>query len=85
MHAQLRTTVRLDESLLEEAKAQAARQKKTLTSLIEEGLRLVIARSRTTAPRKKVVLPVSHSGGGPMPGVDINNSADLMDILEGRL
>jgi hypothetical protein len=80
---QLRTTVRLEESLLEEAKAHAARQDKTLTSLIEEGLRLVIAKSRTPAPRKKVVLPVSRSGGGPMPGVNINHSAELLDILEG--
>jgi hypothetical protein len=82
---QLRTTVRLEESLLEEAKAQAAHQNKTLTSLIEEGLRLVIARSQAQTPRKKVVLPVSRSGGGPMPGVEISNSADLLDILEGRL
>jgi hypothetical protein len=82
---QLRTTVRLDESLLEEAKAQAARQKKTLTSMIEEGLRLVIANSPTSQHRKKVVLPVSRAGGGLMPGVDLNNSADLLDILEGRL
>jgi hypothetical protein len=84
MHNQLRTTVRLDEGLLEEAKAQAARQRKTLTSLIEEGLRLIIAKSNAPEPRKKVVLPVSTCGGGTMPGVDLNNTADLLDILEGR-
>jgi hypothetical protein len=82
---QLRTTVRLEENLLEEAKAQASRQSRTLTSLIEEGLRLAIVSSQIPAHRKKVVLPVSRCGGGTMPGVDINNSAELLDILEGRI
>ena len=39
---QLRTTVRLEESLLEQAKAEAASRKTTLTALIEEGLNTVI-------------------------------------------
>jgi hypothetical protein len=81
---QLRTTVRLEEGLLETAKAQAAREKKTLTSLIEEGLRLVIAKSQAPVPRAKVELPVSTCSGGPLPNVDINKSAELLDILEGR-
>jgi hypothetical protein len=80
----LRTTVRLDENLLENAKKQAALQNRTLTSLIEEGLRTVLASSRVPTPRKKVVLPVSRAGGGVMPGVNLNNSAELLDILEGR-
>jgi hypothetical protein len=80
----LRTTVRLEESLLEQAKAEAARRNKTLTALIEEGLRLALVNPRTRIRRKKVVLPVSRQTGGTQPGVDINSSADLLDILEGR-
>jgi len=80
----LRTTVRLEESLLELAKAEAARRNKTLTAMIEEGLRLALANPPAPARRKKVTLPVSRCGGGTMPGVDIGNSADLLDILEGR-
>ena len=79
----LRTTVRLEESLLEQAKALAARQNKTLTSLIEEGLHLVIKDARKPARRKKVVLPLCRQGGGTLPGVDISNSAELLDIMEG--
>ena len=82
---QLRTTVRVEESLLEQAKAQAARQNQTLTSLIEEGLRLVISKASSATPRKEVVLPVSGQGGGTMPGVDLSDSAGLLDILEGRV
>ena len=81
----LRTTVRLEESLLAEAKAQAARENRTLTSLIEEGLRLAISKPGATARRKKVELPVSSRGGGTMPGVDLANSAGMLDLLEGRL
>jgi len=82
---QLRTTVRLEESLLEQAKAEAARRNTTLTSLIEEGLHLVMKEARKPARRKKVVLPVSKKTGWTLPGVDINNSAELLDIMEGYL
>ena len=81
----LRTTVRLEERLLTEAKAQAARENRTLTALIEEGLRLAISKPKTPARRKIVDLPVSRGGGGTMPGVDLANSAGLLDLLEGRL
>jgi hypothetical protein len=82
---QLRTTVRLEESLLEQAKAEAARQNKTVTALIEEGLYLVLKNAQNPVPRKKVVLPVSRQGGGTLPGVDLSNSAELLDIMEGYL
>ena len=82
---QLRTTVRLEESLLEQAKVVAAQQNKTLTSLIEEGLYRVIKDAQNPVPRKKVVLPVSTRSGGTLPGVDISNSAELLDIMEGYL
>jgi hypothetical protein len=82
---QLRTTVRLEESLLEQAKAEAARRNTTLTSLVEEGLHLVLKEAQKPVRRKKVVLPVSTRTGGTWPGIDINNSAELLDIMEGYL
>jgi hypothetical protein len=80
---QLRTTIRLEESLLEQAKAEAARQNKTLTSLVEEGLHLVLKEARKPADRKRTPMPVSKRTGGTWPGIDINNSADLLDIMDG--
>ena len=80
----VRTMVRLDERLLEQAKAEAARRNKTLTAMIEEGMRLALASPPTPVRRKKATLPLSRRGGGTMPGVDIGNSADLLDILDGR-
>jgi uncharacterized protein DUF6364 len=82
---QLRTTIRLEESLLEQAKAEAARQNKTLTSLVEEGLHLVLKEAQKPVRRKKIVVPVSKRTGGTWPGIDINNSAELLDIMDGYL
>jgi hypothetical protein len=79
---QLRTTVRLEESLLEQAKAEAARRNTTLTSLIEQGLYLVIKEGQKAVAGEKYKLPISTRGGGTWPGIDISNSADLLDIMD---
>ena len=41
-----RTTVRLPQDLLNRAKRKALAERRTLTSLIEEGLRLVVQQRR---------------------------------------
>ncbi|MFB3776990.1 MAG: DUF2191 domain-containing protein [Bryobacteraceae bacterium] len=81
----MRTTVRLNDALLADAKREAERRGETLTSLIDQGLRLVLARSRSPRRRPRVVLPECRAGGGVLSGVDLNDSASLVDIMEGRL
>ncbi len=81
----MRTTVRLDDALLEHAKQEARRRGETLTALIDQGLRLVLSQSRPRKRRPRVVLPVCRAGGGTLPGVDLNDSASLLDIMEGRM
>ena len=76
----MRTTVRLDDGLLEQAREEARRRGETLTALIEEGLRHELARSKQT-PRPRVELPIFDLGG-LMPGVDLSNNASLLEILE---
>lgn len=80
-----RTTVRLDDSLLREAKSLAARRGRTLTSLIEQGLHDQLARDRTTQAREPVVLPTFEGGGGLRPGVDLDDSAATLELLEEEL
>jgi hypothetical protein len=80
----MRTTVRLDEELLRQAKAAAAREGETVTSLIERGLRLVLASARRRPQRARVTLPVSRAKGGTRPGVNLDDSSTLLDILDGR-
>ena len=79
-----RTTVLLHDELMARAKRKAAAEGRTLTSVIEEGVRAVVAESGKQAKPRRVVLPVSKATGGPMPGIDISNSAALqeMDDLE---
>ena len=80
----MRTTVRLDDALLERARREAARRGVTLTSLIEQGLRLVLRRPVRQPERPRVELPECRAGGGVLPGVDLDDSAALLDRLDGR-
>ena len=79
-----RTTIRLPENLLNRAKRKAAAEGRTLTSLIEEGLRLVVAEHRRATKAKRVLPRISKATGGPMPGVDLTDLSALqeMDDLE---
>jgi hypothetical protein len=80
----MRTTVRLDDALLERAKREAERRGETLTALIERGLRLVLARPEKRPERHRVEIPVCREGGGTLPGIDLDDSAALLDTVEGR-
>ena len=80
----MRTTVRLDERLLERARSEAARRGATLTSLIEEGLQLVLRRPKRPSNQTIVKLPECRASGGTLPGVDLDDSAALLDRMEGR-
>jgi hypothetical protein len=78
----MRTTVRLDDDLLREAKGLAARTGRTLTSVIEDGLREALARHRRRQEGPRVALP-SFKGKGLRPGVDLDDTAGLLDIMDG--
>jgi len=73
-----RTTVRLPTELLARAKRKAAAEGRTVTSLIEEGLRLVIASNGKQSREKHNNPPVSEASGGLMPGL----GWDDLSILE---
>ena len=77
----MRTTVRLDDRLLAEAKKLAAESGRTLTSVLEEALRETLARRRSR-PRIKPVRLKTVKGNGVRPGVDLDDGASLLDIME---
>ena len=61
-----RTTVRLPKELLNRARRKAAAEGCTLTSLIEDGLRLAVGEQQKRSKAEKRVLPrVSTATGGP--------------------
>ena len=77
----MRTTVRLDPHLLAEAKKVAAATGRTLTAVIEDALRVVVARRRQTRGRRDVTLTVVD-GHGVRPGVDLDDAAALLDVMD---
>jgi hypothetical protein len=77
----MRTTISLDDDLLGEAKERAARAGRTLSQVVEDALRESFLR-HDQAVRKPIKLIVSKEGGGLRPGVDINNNAALLDLME---
>jgi hypothetical protein len=76
-----RTTVRLDDAILEQAKAEAQRRGETLTSLIDQGLRLVLAQKLGPKKREYVRIPVSSATGGVYPGVNLDSMAAMEEFL----
>ena len=78
----MRTTVRLDDDLLRQTKALAAQTGRTLAAVIEDALRETLARSRSRRGQPRVVLP-TFKGSGLRPGVDLDDSAGLLEIMEG--
>ena len=75
-----RTTVRLPDDLIRRAKRKAAAEGRTLTALIEDGLRRVLDERRPAGKAKRVLPPVSAATGGLMPGIDLNDSAALHEM-----
>jgi hypothetical protein len=77
----MRTTIRIDEELLREAMLVAARSGKTLNEVIEDALRESLARQRAGVAREPVRL-ITIGGSGPRPGVDLDDSAGLLDVTD---
>lgn len=78
----MRTTIRIDDRLLAEAKAQAARSGRTLTAVVEDALRAALRRRERPGGTRPPDLPTSP-GGRLQPGVDLDDSAALLDLMEG--
>jgi hypothetical protein len=76
----MRTTIRLNDDLLQRAKKRAADEGRTLTSLVEEALTVVLSTPKVSR-RKRVTLPVSKASGGVLPGVDLNRASDLEEVM----
>jgi len=78
----MRTTIRLDDALLRHAKAHAARTGRTLTALIEDALRAALAPRAEPGRNEGITLP-TFNGTGVQPGVDLDNTAALVDLMDG--
>jgi len=77
----MRTTIRLADPVLRDAKKLAAETGRSLTAVIEDTLREAMARHKTVR-RRRVRLP-TFAGRGLRPGVNLDNWASLLDRMEG--
>ncbi len=76
----MRTTVRINDDILKRAKKRAANEGRTLTSLIEEALAVILSQPKARR-RDRLKLPVSSASGGVLPGVDLNRSCELEEVM----
>lgn len=79
----MKTTLDLDPALLAEAKALGARERVSVTRLIEEGLRLRLrAPRRARRGRAGVRLPVYRGKSGLAPGIDARSTRAMLDAAD---
>jgi hypothetical protein len=77
----MRTTVRLPEELMRQVKRLAAETHRTLTQVMADALRSEISRHQAPARWPRVELPTGD-GDGLLPGVDLDDTAGLLDLME---
>jgi metal-responsive CopG/Arc/MetJ family transcriptional regulator len=77
----MRTTIRLDDQLLTEVKKLAHQRGQSMTAVIEESLRQMLAQ-REEMRAEPLVKLITVSGNGLQPGVDLDDSAALLDLME---
>jgi hypothetical protein len=76
----MKTTLNIDDSLMQRLKREAARQGTTMSQLVESALRLLFQQSRRAVPELPP-LP-SFSSGGAL--VDVANREALYEAMEAR-
>ncbi len=77
----MKTTIQLDDQLLSEAKQYAAQTGRTLKAVIEDALRESLARTKVPQPQASVALK-TFKGRGVQPGVDLDDTSSLLDLME---
>jgi hypothetical protein len=77
----MRTTITIDDHLLQEAKAEALRTNRTLGEIVAEGLQSVLGRREKPNRQPRTSL-VTFKGSGVLPGIDLDDSAELLSRME---
>ncbi len=77
----MRTTINLPDDLLAKLRKAAAEQGTTITALIEDSLRASLSRRTRTARANRISL-ITFGRKGLQPGVDLDDSAALLDLME---
>lgn len=85
MASHMKTTIHIPDSLFDEAKKVAHREKTTLKALVEEGLRKVVTERSGRGQGDFRLRPASFKGQGLDPGLEGQNWGRILEIsYEGR-
>jgi hypothetical protein len=77
----MRTTINLPDPLIVQARRRASETGRTLTAFIADAVRESLARRRESTNQPPVRL-TTFRGLGLQPGVDLDDSAALLDLMD---
>ena len=77
----MRTTIHINDHLFAQLKETAARSGRTMTAIIEDALRQNLTQPRMKNGRNVVRL-TTVGGKGLKPGVDLDDTASLLDLMD---
>lgn len=76
----MRTTINISDSLLAEAKVLAAKTNRSLGSVVDDALRVLLKREAAEPPRGDWTFP-TDGGSGLQPGVNLEDKEALAELL----
>ena len=76
----MRTTVNISDSLLADAKVLAAKTQRSLSSIVDDGLRLLLTRESVEAAQGEWTFP-TFGASGLQPGVNVEDKEALAELL----
>jgi len=75
----MRTTISIDDQVLESTKRRAVERRTTLGQVIEEALRAALLRPAEAAAPAPFKL-VTFRGASPRPGINLDRSSELLEL-----
>ena len=76
-----RTTVRIDDDLYRRVKERAARERRTVASVLEDAVRVGMSRDDVDPEPASFVTP-TYGRGGLIPGIDLSSNAAWREVLD---
>lgn len=79
----MKTTLNLDDNVMQRLRQESARSGRTMSELVEAGLRRILVEAPSADAAKPTLqpLPTWHSGGAK---VDIADRDALLDLMDGH-
>lgn len=78
----MRTTLTIEDGLLEEAKRRAREQETSLREVVNEALRAGLLRPKASTQTDVEKPLITFRGGGVRPGIDLNDSVGLLEAMD---